>query len=65
MDPTQYTTLMECLSHCDKLLKEMTLDRDRIIECMNGDLRKAYLDSNEKAMQELKSIRRQLQLMLT
>lgn len=64
MDSNQSSALAESIRLCEKLIKEMDLDRERITGCMNGELRKLYLDSVEMAKKEVAGIRKQLQAML-
>ena len=64
MDAEQYRALVECLYLCDRLMQEHGRDRDQIVGCLNGELRNAYLEANEKAAKELSRIRGRLQSML-
>ena len=61
MDPQQYRLKEESISLCRKLLDEAELDRDRIRGCFDGELRSAYIKSNEYAEKEIKEIRNRLQ----
>ena len=64
MDVNQYSALTDSIRLCEKLIKEMNLDRDRITGCMDGELRKLYLDSIEMAKKEVAGIQKRLQTML-
>lgn len=64
MDSEQYRILTESLRLCKKLQDEMERDKDRIHECFNGDLRRAYLEANGLAENEVVKIRNQLQAMM-
>jgi len=64
LDAEQIKILTDSLRLCDKLLQEHERDRDRIVGCLNGELRKAYLESKEVAEQEIKILRGNLQTML-
>ena len=60
MEIEQYQILTECLQLCGRLLDKMEQDRDGILGCLQGELCKAYLEANERATQELVSIRNRL-----
>ena len=64
MDAERWDILTESLRLCDKLLQEHELDRDRIVVCLSGDLRRAYLESTDIAVQEILKVRNELQAML-
>ena len=64
MDMEQQKDFSESLRLCDKLLKETEENEERIKECLNGELLKAYLYANDMAEQEIKKIHRSLQTIL-
>ena len=61
MDSQQYLALMESIGLCNQLLKEMEANKDRIAVCMSGALQKVYLEANEQATKEIRTLCTQLE----
>lgn len=65
MDPKQLLTLTESIRLCSVLLNKMEEDKDRISACMGGALRRAYLETNERAIEAVKKTKSLLQQSIT
>lgn len=64
MDAQQHRYFTESLQLCERLLSKLKQDNENAPLCFNGEILKAYLESTEIAVREIKVIRAKIQTLM-